>query len=192
MKVQTIIIDDFYKNPDEVRDFALAQEFSQDGNFPGRRTPQFLADNVKSSIQDIIRPFGGEVTWWGDESTGSFQYTVSSDRSWIHSDDTTGWAGVLYLTPDAPLSGGTGTFKHTETGLFKWKNSDYPEDVASNSPVNTESQDITKWEMVDRIGNVYNRLVLYRGDLFHTSLDYFGQGLEDGRLFQVFFFNTEK
>jgi len=49
-----------------------------------------------------------------------------------------------------------------------------------------------KWELVDRIGNVYNRLVLYRGDHFHISLDYFGQDLYDGRLFQTFFFNTER
>ena len=55
-----------------------------------------------------------------------------------------------------------------------------------------ESQDYTKWEMSDRLGNVYNRLVLYRGGLYHVSLDYFGKNLHDGRLFQVFFFNTEK
>lgn len=192
MKVQTIIIDDFYKNPDDVRSFALAQEFGVHGNYPGQRTESFLADNVKNSIQDVIRPLGGEITWWGDDSTGSFQYTTASDRSWIHSDDTTDWAGVLYLTPDAPLSAGTGLFKHKETGLFKWRNSEYPEEVTRSAPVNIDSQDMTKWEMVDRIGNVYNRLVLYRGDLFHVSLDYFGQNKEDGRLFQVFFFNTEK
>lgn len=192
MKVQTIIIDEFYKNPDDVRTFALAQEFNTHGNYPGQRTSSFLADNVKNSIQEIIRPYGGEVTWWGDDSTGSFQYTTSSDRSWIHSDDTTDWAGVLYLTPDAPLSAGTGLFKHKETGLRQWRNSEHPEEVTKSAPVNIQSQDMTKWEMVDKLGNVYNRLVLYRGDLFHVSLDYFGQDKEDGRLFQVFFFNTEK
>ena len=192
MKVQTIIIDDFYKNPDDVRSFALAQEFSARGNYPGQRTASFLADNVKNSIQDIIRPYGGEVTWWGDDSTGSFQYTVAADRSWIHSDDTTDWAGVLYLTPDAPLSAGTGLFRHKETGLNRWRNSEHPDEVAKAAPVNIESQDMTKWEMVDKIGNIYNRLVIYRGDLFHVSLDYFGRDKNDGRLFQVFFFNTEK
>lgn len=192
MKVQSLVVDNFYKNPDDVRNFALAQEFSQRGNYPGQRTASFLTDSIKNSIQEIIRPFAGEVTWWGDESTGAFQYTVSSDRSWIHSDDTTDWAGVLYLTPNAPISAGTGLFKHRETGLFRWRNSEHPEDIAKNSPVNIETQDMTKWEMVDRFGNVYNRLILYRGDLFHTSLDYFGQNKEDGRLFQTFFFNTEK
>ena len=49
-----------------------------------------------------------------------------------------------------------------------------------------------KWELVDRFGNIYNRMVLYRGDIFHVSMDYFGQDKYDGRLFQVFFFNTER
>lgn len=51
---------------------------------------------------------------------------------------------------------------------------------------------MTKWELVDNLANVYNRLVLYRGDHFHMSMDYFGQDRYDGRLFQTFFFNTER
>ena len=50
---------------------------------------------------------------------------------------------------------------------------------------------MTKWEMTDFVGNKYNRLILYRGDNFHTSLDYFGRDINDGRLFQTFFFNTQ-
>ena len=192
MKVQTIIIDDFYKNPDEVRAFALAQEFSQHGNYPGQRTRPFLAENVKNSISDIIRPYAGEVTSWGDDSTGSFQYTTARDRSWIHSDDTTDWAAVLYLTPNAPISAGTGIFKHKETGVNRWRSSEHTDSENSQAPGVLHSQDFTKWEMVDRLGNVYNRMVLYKGNLFHVSLDYFGNDKEDGRLFQVFFFNTEK
>jgi hypothetical protein len=54
-----------------------------------------------------------------------------------------------------------------------------------------ESQDMTKWELVDTIGNKYNRLAMYRSDLFHTSLDYFGSDLHTGRLFQLFFITTQ-
>jgi hypothetical protein len=45
--------------------------------------------------------------------------------------------------------------------------------------------------MVDRFGNLFNRLIMYRADNYHMSLDYFGSNKENGRLFQVFFFNTE-
>jgi hypothetical protein len=87
---------------------------------------------------------------------------------------------VLYLTPDAPVSGGTGLFMHRRTGAR-----------TAQELEQYESQDMTKWECVDRIGNRYNRLVMYRSNLFHTSLDYFGSDLQTGRLFQLFFITTQ-
>lgn len=192
MRVEMLSITDFYNNPDDVRAFAMSQEFGESGNYPGRRTKSFLNDSIKQIIQDNIRTFAGDVVWWGDDNSGAFQYTTAQDRSWIHSDGTTNWAGVCYLTPDAPLSSGTGIFRHKETGLKNWIYTEHTEEETKTAAPHVEGMDYTKWEMVDRIGNVYNRLILYRGDLFHVSLDYFGKGLQDGRLFQTFFFNTEK
>lgn len=183
MRTNLIIVDDFYSNPDEVREFALQQDFSVKNNFPGQRTKSFLNESTKEGLQKIVEPFGGKVLNWYEEDggTGSFQYTTSLDRSWMHVDNFNSWAGVCYLTPNAPISAGTGLFKN------KKENTMYD----LGRPVGTESQDMTKWEMVDRVGNVYNRLVLYRADIYHSSLDYFGSNLQDGRLFQVFFLNTE-
>ena len=192
MRFNSLTIDNFYSNPMDVREFALRQEFKVRGNYPGQRTESFLSDATKKTLRDILYPFAGEITNWGGEYTGSFQYTTASDRSWIHADSTTDWAAVCYLTPDAPLTAGTGIFRHKETG---WSNFDYrnndPE-YLRQSPPGHDSQDYTKWEMVDRIGNVFNRLILYRADNYHVSLDYFGKDMYDGRLFQVFFFNTER
>jgi hypothetical protein len=198
MRFNSLTIDDFYANPDEVREFALNQEFKVRGNYPGQRTKSFLTDPLKKKLRDILYPFAGEITYWGSDDpennyTGSFQYTVSEDRSWIHADSTTDWAAVLYLTPNAPLSAGTGIFRHKATG---WSHYDYKREnepgYIQSAPPGNEMRDYTKWEMVDRIGNVYNRLIMYRADNYHVSLDYFGQNMYDGRLFQVFFFNTER
>ena len=193
MRVESLSISDFYSNVDSVREFALEQEFGVRGNYPGQRTVPFINDSIKNIIQDAVRPFSGNVTWWGGEYTGSFQYTTAADRSWIHADSTTDWAAVCYLTPDAPVTAGTGIFRHKQTG---WMNFDYkrendPEYV-KQAPPGHDMQDYTKWEMVDRVGNVFNRLILYRADNYHVSLDYFGKDMHDGRLFQVFFFNTER
>ena len=192
MRFNSLTIDNFYSNPMDVREFALRQEFKVRGNYPGQRTESFLSDATKKTLRDILYPFAGEITNWGGEYTGSFQYTTASDRSWIHADSTTDWAAVCYLTPDAPLTAGTGIFRHKETG---WSNFDYrnndPE-YLRQAPPGHDSQDYTKWEMVDRIGNVFNRLIMYRADNYHVSLDYFGKDINDGRLFQVFFFNTER
>jgi hypothetical protein len=191
MRVESLCISDFYDNVDAVREFALQQEFGVRGNYPGQRTVPFLNDSIKNVIQNAIRPFAGNVTWWGGEYTGAYQYTTAKDRSWIHSDATTDWAGVCYLTPDAPLSAGTGLYRLKENGLRAWRYAEHTDEENKNALHNKYSQDYTKWELVDRIGNVYNRLILYRGDLFHVSLDYFGTDKYDGRLFQTFFFNTE-
>ena len=192
MNVNAICIDNFYSDVDDVRNMALNMEFGVRGNYPGQRTEPVYNEDVKSMIGNIIRPHAGEITMWESEYTGSFQYTTQSDRSWVHADQTTKWAGVLYLTPDAPLSGGTGLFRHKATGIEKapmLSNGEY--DMSILDEIYMDSQDMTKWEMTNFIGNVYNRLILYRGDIFHTSLDYFGRDKNDGRLFQTFFFNTQ-
>jgi len=176
-----MIIDDFYTDPDSVRRFALDQEFAVKGNYPGLRTKPYLPDDVKQAIGYWMRP-AGNVTDWFESSgyTGAFQIATANDRTWIHADHYNMWAGVCYLTPDAPYTGGTAFYRHKRTGEMHRTNNDY------------EGYDYTKWEEFDRVGNKYNRLILYRGDLFHASLDYFGDSLQTGRLFQTFFFNTER
>lgn len=183
MRTNVIIVDDFYENPDDVRAFALSQKFEVKGNFPGWRTDSYLNDSVKGLLQTLLRPHAGEVTRWDAEPglTGCFELATARDRSWMHTDHHNTWAGVCYLTPNAPVSGGTGLFMYKKTGGRYEDGTDYGD----------YTQDMTKWEMVDRIGNIYNRLILYRSDMYHTSLDYFGKDHEDGRLFQLFFLTTE-
>jgi hypothetical protein len=182
MNVNLIIIDDFYSDPDSVRNFALQQEFCVRGNYPGVRTKSFFTDDVKEAIEHYMQ-FAGKITTSFDHDgyTGAFQIATAMDRTWIHADHHNMWAGVCYMTPDAPHTGGTGLFRHKATGEHR-----------KNGEENHEAYDYTKWDLFDRIGNKYNRLVIYRGDLFHASLDYFGDNLQNGRLFQTFFFNTER
>ena len=184
MRTNLIITDNFLGDPDSVRNFALQQEFNVTGNYPGVRTRSFLTEDVKEALQTIVWNAGGEVTNWyaQDGFTGAFQLTTAADRSWIHTDHFNKWAGVLYLSPNAPVTGGT--------GLFVYKKNK----ASTNEQMNNESydaRDMTKWEKADVIANRYNRLVMYRGDLFHSSLDYFGSTPQDGRLFQLFFFDTQ-
>lgn len=182
MYTNMIIIDDFYDDVDELREFALSQDFDITGNYPGNRTKAFCEnEGVKNIISDALSSVG-KITYWPEEFdnyNGAFQITTAQDRSWIHCDTGTNWAAVCYLTPDAPLSSGTGFYKHKESGLL-------------SSEVNLDdSQDLTKWEVVSLIGNVYNRLIIFRSDQFHCALNYFGTGHSDGRLFQTFFFDVE-
>jgi hypothetical protein len=180
MNLELLIIDNFYVNPDAVREYALKQSFDVTGNYPGRRSKPYLPTELKDAIQYWMQPVGKITNWFENYGyTGAFQIATAADRTWIHADHFNKWAGVCYLTPDAPLSAGTAIYKHKASGEYRRTEKDY------------EGRDYTKWDLVDRVGNKYNRLVLYRGDLFHASLDYFGEHLLDGRLFQTFFFDTE-
>ena len=62
----------------------------------------------------------------------------------------------------------------------------------NKTEIDNSSQDLTRWEQVDKVGNIFNRLILFNAKRFHMSLDYFGNMKENGRLFQVFFFSTER
>lgn len=192
-KTSLIVIDDFYANPMEVRNFALSQKFNITGNFPGFRTESLLNDTIKEAIQYVMYPFAGNIVdWFEEEYTGAFQYTTEEHHSWIHSDGGVQWAGVLYLTPNAPLSAGTGFYRHKKTKIDRFLHlTESPTEKDLTNPYLTDYKDITKWELTDVVCNKFNRLILYDATLFHKSMDYFGKSLYDGRLFQVFFFNTK-
>lgn len=182
-----IIIDNFYKNVDEVREFALKQNFSVTGNYPGNRTISYANEAIKSEIQKFIEPFGGKITSFPIETNsynGAFQYTTSRERSWVHIDSYNNWAGVLYLTPNAPLDSGTSFYKIKDNSMLN--------DISVKEYADKFSQDLTKWDKVDKVGNVFNRLILFNSKRYHMSDNYFGNEKNDSRLFQTFFFSAEK
>jgi hypothetical protein len=43
------------------------------------------------------------------------------------------------------------------------------------------------FDEVVRVNNVYNTLILFEGDMFHSANNFFGSTLNDSRLVQVFF-----
>lgn len=193
-----IVIDNFYNNPYETRDFVLSQDFSVKGNYPGQRTISYATNYLKEIIQKYVEPFGGKITDFpipkedGSDKdviyNGSFQFTTSRDRSWVHIDGYNNWAGVLYLTPNAPLSSGTSFYNFYDGTTCKRD----MEILENKEEIDKYSQDITKWKKSDQVGNIFNRLILFNSNRFHMSMDYFGDSKENGRLFQVFFFSTEK
>ena len=188
-----IICDNFYNNVDIVRDFALGQDFDVDGNYPGHRTKSFLAPNVSDYIGQIIGEEMDMESLGEDTYCGAYQYTTAADRTWIHCDGWNTWAGVVYLTPNAPASGGTGIFKHKPTGAYSMPRlANGERNQTLLDVINNDGMDYTKWDLIDQVGNKYNRAVFYKGDLFHASMDYFGNDKNNGRLFQTFFFNTIK
>jgi hypothetical protein len=182
-----MIYDNFYSNPLDVRNFALSLPFTVTGNFPGARTESMEGlnfHNAKTMFETLLRK---KISWWPAQYNTSFQYTTEDSKTWIHYDDTD-WAAVLYLTPDAPLDSGTAIYMHNETKIYKLDKNDPKTDMNGSQDVN----DTSKWTPIIQTANIFNRLIIYRGNYYHRSVRAgFGKNQFDGRLFQTFFFNTE-
>ncbi len=179
-----IVVDNFYKNPDSVREFALGCEFKlHPNNHKGRRTDEcFRFEGLKERFEQIV---GRKIKNWEMYGcNGCFQYCIAGDQVVYHCDQQE-YAGVLFLTPDAPIQTGTSLFRSRYTKKMK-VSSEEKSKVFQNG-----FYDSTEFDKVDTVGNVYNRLVLFDAQTIHAASEYFGTTKENGRLFQLFFFDLE-
>ena len=164
-----IIVDNFLDDPDKVRSIVLGLDFDRvQPSVPGVRSHRVGGD-LQIEVEDKLKVAFGckEIIWDMTQDTLCFQSCMEGTETWIHVDsqgENQGeWAAVLYLTPNPVLDSGTGIF---------------------------ESPD---HDMNIGVGNVYNRLVAYRGKmLYHRSIvPGFGNTLETSRLTQTFFFDVK-
>jgi hypothetical protein len=194
------VISDFYTNPDEIRKYALAQKYTYCHEmkdigyvFPGSRTKelrdlsQSLYEKICKKLISVFHIPEHDVMRW--QINTSFQIVEGQYQSGlIHQDQNTIFAGVLYLTPDAPLDSGTSLFK---------KNASYDEElylklIKENDErfKRKEPIDFSYHSMFDevvRVNNLYNTLILFEGDIHHCANKFFGQTKQNSRLAQVFF-----
>ena len=112
-----------------------------------------------------------------------------NSHHYTNQDNDVDVAGILYLSPDAPISSGTTLYKCNDYN--GWASLPINQMMQINRVEEKELHDKI-FSPIDVIGNVYNRLVMYKGDIFHKSNDYFGSTIEDSRLTQVFFLKFEK
>ena len=182
-----VVIDNFYKEPNSVREFALSQDFIEHPSYhKGRRTDIcYRFPGLKERFEEIL---GTRVLNWDKYGTnGCFQYCIAGDQLVYHQ-DTQEYAGVLFLTPDAPPDTGTKFFrsKLTKRMTAPIGSPEY------NAVFKGGFLDRTAFDEVDVVGNVYNRLVLFDSHMIHAASEYFGTTKESGRLFQLFFFDIER
>jgi len=180
MKLNTLIIDDFLEDPDHIRNMVIDSKvpFDNSGNYPGKRTipvDNLVYQNMVIEKLNQVLPF--KIKMRTNLSSFSFQLCLSDDeKNYVHLDPSD-WTGVLYLTPNAPIESGTLLFKE-DVELVK----------RLREP---EGSGKMRADVMSTLGNVYNRLALWRGsEIPHRSnMTGFGDCLENGRLTQVFFFD---
>lgn len=195
------IIENFYENPDAIRQFALSQKYQfrhQLKNagyvFPGCRTKDLslinkpLFENVCKKIVSVFHNAEHDYMRWAIAS--SFQsVSAEYDRGVIHTDGNTVFAAVLYLSPDAPLESGTSLFKPNKNfDAEKYEAALKANDKRFDAgQIAMDTSYHSMFDEIVNIKNVYNTLILYEGRHYHAANQFFGQTLKDSRLAQVFF-----
>lgn len=179
-----VVVDNFYNNPNKVRDFALRQNFEEHPKYhKGKRTDMvYRFPGLKQRFETIL---DCKIKNWEEYGVNCcFQYCVGGEQIVYHF-DTQQYAGIIFLTPDAPPESGTTFYRSKFT-----KNMKVTDDY--NTVFRTGVLDPTIFDVVDVVGNRYNRLVLFDAQMIHAASAYFGNNLLNGRLFQLFFFDILK
>ena len=180
-----LVVDKFYKDPDQVRSFALSQDFESHPKFhKGKRTNAvFRFEGIKEKIEYYMNR---KIKDWNAYGVnGCFQICIAGDQLVYHY-DTQDYAAIIFLTPDAPLGTGTNFYQSKCT-----KETKITENANTRLIFKNGFLDSTQFDVVDQVGNIYNRMVIFNSRMIHAASCYFGTNDENGRLFQMFFFDLE-
>jgi hypothetical protein len=194
-----LCIDDFYSDPDHVRNFALSLDYSAspDGAWPGKRTAE-LCDVDRNFFDEFCKKI---FSLYFDLEHVHINYVVSTRFQIInpldedkHSAKNTGWihfdhdpfAGIIYLTPEIDRDCGTSLHQVSDPNKLDDSakddfylhgiDNDYDQRLIDSNSGFTETV---------RFQNIYNRLICFDGHTAHGANYLYTENLP--RLTQVFF-----
>lgn len=183
-----IVVDNFYRYPEEILQLAKDAEYvSDDRYFKGHRTKRnYLLPYVKEEFERLLQL--GITDWMNQPANGVFQQTTRADPLVWHSDQQD-YAAAVYLTDEKATEAGTSFWKHKKRGNRR-PSSDPKVNADLYSEHNLTSPD--NWELVDRVGSVFNRLVIWDAKLIHSATSYAGFSVKKPRIAQLFFFSVQR
>ena len=201
--MSVLIRDNFLEMPTIIHKWAINQEYynakeftqmnGEHTDWPGKRTKHVveLDETYANVVLSRIAMLAGNYFNVSDVSIRSyFQMSTAKDGdSWVHQDNNINVAAVLYLTPNAPSNSGTTLYDCNDEQ--KWTSYMSNQEGYNKLKTINSKEDRELYESLftprDVVGNVFNRLVMYKGTEFHKSNNYFGDSPENARLIQVFF-----
>ena len=205
-----VYIDNFYKNPDMVRDLALRipPTFNKRicGGLPGGRiSVNYNLDHLIPVWTDITTEVYGlkesekprleqvaKALCFSVNVTGDLQTKLPHVDRPLEKELSPGWAGVIYLNTPDECHGGTGFYTYKGFSSIDTEQSGvWNEEVVRDS--------VGPWELVHLAEMKYNRLIFYPDNFLHTIYQHPGHFRTDDdndpkpyRLSQSLFFPLPK
>ena len=192
-----VYVDNFYKNPDKVRNLALRTPGTKNprilGGVPGERVdisfnlehiwPIWIeiAENVYGLEQKEKKAF--------EMSCMNISFSVNVTQSHYrrkkpHIDlpdvSDRGWAGVVYLNKPKECKGGTGFYTYKGQQVNPMQSGIWDEEYVDDS--------VGPWDLIHLAEMKYNRMIMYPDNILHGAYDKPGYFEDDTyRLVQTFF-----
>lgn len=167
------IFDDVVADPWSYRAWVLQQAFGdvQIGDQTFKGIAPCRDDTVAMAILEKLPLGPPHLSFFRQSPEGQ------DEPNYIHSDREMGdWTGILYLTTDPADGDGTRFWQQRSTGK-------------TGGAFDAEAaKDLDDWECWAEVPAVFNRLLVFRSDLFHSRAlrDNYGHGAQ-ARLIQVLF-----
>jgi hypothetical protein len=204
-KTPITILDNFFDNPDKIRDYALSLEYEKDplGQWPGVRSKPLQEINIPlfeelsrrvMAMYFELEQTSNSVTW---RVNMMFQKVDESYISgWVHQDIDTQITAIIYLNKNSNGEGGTSIYKVKNDILLpdykelnSYKLDAYRGLIDIKDVREKMEENNNQYIEVIKVQNEYNRILAFPGGLPHSAQDFFGKEDEEPRLTLVMFFH---
>lgn len=186
--VKVVVVDDFYKNPHDVRQLALDIPASYNrrirGNNPALRVNAFYELSSMAWIYDqLSRQYFPEITQFYDAEyfqrsfmNATFMVNVMQTKDLPpvcpHMDNTSGvnLASTIYLNTANECNGGTSFYSFGGKTYYDDPSVTHTLDVGGKHPVTEYINDsVMDWKMIGMVPMIFNRMVLYNQAVLHSA-----------------------
>lgn len=193
MRLYSTIVDDFFDDPQSVRNYAIKQKFVDVTSPVDNITYPDICLDLSQEIKDELH--SKLALLMGKKVSKSVEFLRLSRKGiklpyQAHTDTAMGkYTALVYLNlPEDCIGSGTSLVKHINGMEFN---------PATQEGVDVWARDTNvydNWKVNLFCPAAFNRLLLFNADLFHRAEppQGFGDSLENGRLVLICFFNTEE
>lgn len=195
----TVVIDDFFKDPLAVREYALSLDYYPGKNYSGIRTNNLIEDNpwfANEVCMKLLASCGIPVREYKAEVNFHLTGKEFGESGWPHQDyeyyEGSIFASVTYLTPKLHgVDNGTSLYKikKFEDTSNSWKDMQETFQTGEDTP-DKKKKYLSNFEETVRIGGAFNRMTAYDARKPHCGNNYFGETKEDTRLTMLVFFKN--
>lgn len=197
----TICVDNFFEEPEKVKQFSDTLKFNKDplGKWPGERTMHLHEINkeffefVTKKIISILFPMNyRDMRWQAIQMFQKINGNIYKNNGWVHSDSPNELTAIVYLSNH--LKCGTSLFKPKKF-FYNVINNNFKEEfykevnkiTAENKYLNENNE---RFEKIHTIDSRLNRIVIFDSNHFHAAEKFIEENINEDRLTLITFFTT--